>query len=123
MSAVPFVIHTHRHKFEKPNTQKSSFAQFYTKFRASKVFLGGLCAVVATWLGLHFTFGLDHDLGGINLFLSAEASISLAFFTIMAEMQDKQNLELEYDQEEKLDEILEVLEEHDAVHEGKSEQV
>jgi hypothetical protein len=60
----------------------------------------------------HFSLGTDKDFGALNLFLSAEASISLAFFTLMAEEQDKINLELEYDQEEKLDEILEVLEDH-----------
>lgn len=93
---------------------RSNFARFYTRFRASKIFLTILCVIVATWLGAHWWFGLDPDFGGINLFLSGEASISLAFFTIVADMQDSANrAQMEF-QQKQLEYLLEITA---AVHE------
>ncbi|MGH7239520.1 MAG: hypothetical protein ACREHG_05580, partial [Candidatus Saccharimonadales bacterium] len=116
MSAVPFVLLSHRknskYKIPRPSKPKNAFASFYTKFRASRLFLYGLCSLILIWLGMHWWLNIDKDFGALNLFLSAEASISLAFFTLVAEMQDKENRKLEYDQEYKLNEILEHLEEH-----------
>lgn len=63
------------------------FSQFYVKFRASAWFLAFLVATCISWLALHWTFGLDKDLGGLNIFLSFEASISLAFFAMVSEFQ------------------------------------
>lgn len=40
---------------------------------------------------VHHLFGFDPDFGMLNLFLSTEASISLAFFTMLGEKQDNAN--------------------------------
>lgn len=67
--------------------QTSRLAAWYVKFRGSTWFLNGLLSIIGGWLTTHWIWHLDPDLGGINLFLSAEASISLAFFTILSEVQ------------------------------------
>jgi len=64
-----------------------NFAQIYASFRGSKNFLIGLSAFVACWLTFHFTLGYDKDFGALNTILSTEASISLAFFTMVADRQ------------------------------------
>jgi hypothetical protein len=64
-----------------------SFSQFYVKFRASAWFLAFLVGTCVSWLGAHWLFGMDRDLGGLNIFLSFEASISLAFFAMVSEFQ------------------------------------
>lgn len=63
------------------------FAQLYAKARGSKAFLVGLCAFVFVWLAASVITGFDHDHGLINLILSLEASISLAFFALVGEKQ------------------------------------
>lgn len=64
-----------------------NFAKIYSKFRGSTWFLGLLVASCAFWLTSHWLFGMDKDLGGLNIFLSFEASISLAFFTMVNDAQ------------------------------------
>jgi len=63
------------------------FSQFYVKFRASAWFLAFLVGTCIGWLALHWLFHMDKDLGGLNIFLSFEASISLAFFAMVSEFQ------------------------------------
>lgn len=65
-----------------------NFAEVYAKARGSKAFLAGLVVFVFGWLGLSAVTGLDADHGLINLFLSTEASISLAFFTMLNDKTD-----------------------------------
>jgi hypothetical protein len=66
---------------------KFNLAYAYAKFRGSKTFLVLLVSFIATWMTLHFVLGMDGDLGGLNTFLSTEASVSLAFFTMVADAQ------------------------------------
>lgn len=64
-----------------------NFAKIYSKFRGSTWFLGLLVTTCSTWLATHWLLGMDKDLGGLNIFLSFEASISLAFFTMVSDSQ------------------------------------
>lgn len=64
-----------------------NFAKIYSRFRGSTWFLGILVGVCSFWLISHWLLGLDKDLGGLNIFLSFEASISLAFFTMVNDAQ------------------------------------
>jgi hypothetical protein len=64
-----------------------NFAKIYSKFRGSTWFLYLLIILCSTWLAAHWAFGADKDLGGLNIFLSFEASISLAFFTMVSDSQ------------------------------------
>lgn len=64
-----------------------NFAKLYSKFRGSAWFLGLLVATCSLWLASHWLLGMDKDLGGLNIFLSFEASISLAFFTMVNDSQ------------------------------------
>jgi hypothetical protein len=64
-----------------------NFAKLYSKFRGSTWFLGLLVGACTFWLTAHWLFGMDKDLGGLNIFLSFEASISLAFFTMVNDSQ------------------------------------
>lgn len=64
------------------------FARSYVELRGSKGFLWGLVTLVTVWMCLHFLIGLDPDWGMLNLFLSSEASISLAFFTMTSAKQE-----------------------------------
>lgn len=72
----------------------SNLATKYAGFRGSKSFLLGLVAFVACWLTIHFIFGLDKDFGALNTILSTEASISLAFFTMVSDQNDAHNQEV-----------------------------
>lgn len=73
---------------------ESNFAQIYAKARGSKSFLYGLCFFIAVWLTLSHITGFDADHGLINLILSAEASVSLAFFSMLSEEQDRKHQEM-----------------------------
>lgn len=64
-----------------------NFAKLYSKFRGSTWFLGLLMVTIGLWLAAHWILGLDRDLGGLNIFLSFEASVSLAFFTMVNDAQ------------------------------------
>lgn len=66
---------------------RTSFADLYTKARGSKAFLVGLCTFIISWLMLSAATGWDADHGLINLVLSSEASISLAFFAMVNDRQ------------------------------------
>ena len=69
----------------------------YARARGSKAFLVGLVAFICFWVTLHFAFGWDHEWGALNTILSSEASIALAFFTMMADKQEAhQRKQLEY---------------------------
>lgn len=72
-----------------------NFAKWYAKFRGSSTFLFGLFGFIIAWLSLHLLFHWwDKDLALINLTLSAEASISLAFFAMMQEQTDMHHSEV-----------------------------
>lgn len=96
-----------------------NFAKWYAKFRGSSTFLFGLLGFIFGWIALHFFFSWwDRDLAGINIILSSEASISLAFFAMMQEQTDMQHTEVMtaikqmLEQSQKVDaEILETVEE------------
>lgn len=72
----------------------ANYAQLYARFRGSKAFLVGLCGFVAIWLGFHFVFGIDKDMGELNFMLSLEASVSLAFFSMLSDAQDSAQREI-----------------------------
>jgi uncharacterized membrane protein len=63
-------------------------AKTYAKLRGSAGFLIGLVAFITVWLVGSKILGMDKDHGMINLILSAEASISLAFFAMLQEKTD-----------------------------------
>jgi len=86
-----------------------NFAKIYSKFRGSTWFLGILVAVCTFWLTSHWLLGMDKDLGGLNIFLSFEASISLAFFTMVNDAQ----AEAAKKQTDTMEAILRKLEEND----------
>lgn len=65
-----------------------NLAGWYTRIRGSKTFLLGLLSFIGVWVTLHFLFRFDRDWGALNLILSSEASIALAFFTMMSERQE-----------------------------------
>jgi len=95
-----------------------NFAKWYAKFRGSSVFLWGLLGFIVSWLVLHsILIWWDKDLAVINLILSSEASVSLAFFAMMQEQTDMQHSEVMnvikqmLEQSQKVDaEILETVE-------------
>jgi len=95
-----------------------NFAKWYAKFRGSSTFLIGLLVFIFGWLALHYIFPWwDNDLAGINIILSSEASVSLAFFAMMQEQTDLQHSEVMnaikqmLEQSQKVDaEILETVE-------------
>lgn len=95
-----------------------NFAKWYAKFRGSSAFLLGLLGFITSWLLLHLVFAWwDRDLAVINLILSSEASVSLAFFAMMQEQTDMQHSEVMnaikemLEQSKKVDaEILETVE-------------
>lgn len=99
--------------------KQSKLAVWYAKFRGSSTFLWGLLAFIALWLGIvRGMFHFDQDFGMINLMLSSEASISLAFFAMMQEQTEMHHTELMtaikemLEQSKKVDaEILETVEE------------
>lgn len=86
-----------------------NFASIYSKFRGSTWFLLILIGVMALWLGCHFLFGTDRDLGGLNLFLSFEASVSLAFFTMVSDAQTAEARK----QTDRIEQILQMMNERD----------
>lgn len=96
----------------------TNLAVWYAKFRGSAVFLVGLSIYIIAWLALHMIFPWwDKDLALINLTLSSEASVSLAFFALMQEQTDMHHAELMtaiktmLEQSQKVDaEILETVE-------------
>lgn len=57
----------------------------YAKFRGSSWFLAILCIVCASWVFAHEAFGLDPGWGLLNLFLSVEASLSVAVLIMAGE--------------------------------------
>lgn len=73
-------------------------ARTYAAFRGSPIFLLILTAYVAGWIGVHYVTGFDPEFGILNMSLSIEASVSLAFFTMIGErqarMQSKQTASL-----------------------------
>ncbi len=105
----------------------NNLATWYAKFRGSATFLWGLLGFIALWLTvLHGMLKFDPDFGIINLILSSEASVSLAFFAMMQEQTDIQHSEVMnaiksmLEQAKKTDEeILETVEEiHEEVKDG-----
>lgn len=64
-------------------------AVLYATFRGSKSFLVGLVGFVGIWLTFHFIVGFDADFGALNTILSTEASVSLAFFTMVSDRQSR----------------------------------
>jgi len=75
-------------------TKSSKLALWYAKFRGSSIFLVGLLSFIAVWLMISKWIGFDRDHGLINLILSSEASVSLAFFAMMQEQTDAQHSEV-----------------------------
>lgn len=76
-------------------TKPSKLALWYAKFRGSAIFLWGLLGFIGIWLSIfHGLLKFDPDFGIINLILSSEASVSLAFFAMMQEHTDMQHAEV-----------------------------
>lgn len=66
-------------------------ARWYAHLRGSPAFLLILMGFVGAWLALHYLLGVDKDFGALNLCLSTEASVSLAFFTMTGERQSSES--------------------------------
>lgn len=82
-------------------TDDARWARLYASFRGSKWFLIALFAVVSVWIGWNVCPFLPHfddaEFGRLNLFLSTEASLSVALLIIANERQDaKQREHLEH---------------------------
>jgi uncharacterized membrane protein len=60
-------------------------ARTYAALRGSPIFLLVLAAFVTLWLLAHHFLKFDPDFGMLNMCLSIEASVSLAFFTMLGE--------------------------------------
>lgn len=92
------------------------FAQLYARMRGSKGFLIGLCVFVFGWVIVSWLTGWDHDHGALNLVLSFEASISLAFFAVVSESQYQMLKDLLERIKREEDEILEeVQDDHNSM--------
>jgi hypothetical protein len=75
--------------------KSSKVAMWYAKFRGSAAFLWGLTGFIVAWLTIHCIISWwDKDLSLINLLLSSEASVSLAFFAMMQEQTEMYHTEL-----------------------------
>lgn len=102
------------------------WAKTYSKLRASVGFLVGLIAFIVVWLAASAILHFDKDHGLINLILSSEASVSLAFFAMLQEKTDARvKAQMDIMQEilirmDKRDEkIMEVVEDiHEEVEDG-----
>lgn len=68
-----------------------NIAILYARARGSAGFLIGLMLFIAAWLVVSKLTAFDADHGLINLMLSAEASVSLAFFAMLSDKQDEQH--------------------------------
>lgn len=97
--------------------KQSQLALWYARFRGSATFLFGLVGFITLWLWASTIFHFDMDHGLINLILSSEASVSLAFFAMMQEQTDMHYMEMMsaikamLEQSKKVDEeILETVE-------------
>src|SRR5260370_38158152 len=88
-----------------------NIAKTYAAARGSQWFLVGLVLLVLVWLTFSFITGFDKDHGLINLCLSAEASISLAFFALLNDQQDAKFEAILEKLDDKVDDILEEVEE------------
>lgn len=88
---------------------KFNFASIYSKFRGSTWFLLILLGIMMIWLTFHFLLGTDRDLGGLNLFLSFEASVSLAFFTMVSDAQTAESKK----QTDRIEQVLQRMDERD----------
>jgi len=84
-------------------------ATTYAKLRGSSGFLIGLVSFVVIWLTASIITGFDRDHGLINLSLSAESSISLAFFAMLQERTDARM----HAQMEMMSQILKKMNERD----------
>lgn len=91
------------------------FAQLYAKARGSTAFLVGLCVFAIVWISLSIITGFDRDHGLINLILSLEASISLAFFALVGEKQYQATMEML----KKIDAVLESVKKEEDIILGK----
>jgi len=86
-----------------------NFAKIYSKFRGSTWFLAILLGTVVLWFLAHGYLGFDKDLGLLNIFLSFEASVSLAFFTMVSDFQNAETKK----QTDAMESILHRMEAHD----------
>jgi len=76
-------------------SKKKNLAEWYAKFRGSPTFLWGLLGFIVLWLTTHCLVAWwDKDLSLINILLSSEASVSLAFFAMMQEQTENYHTEL-----------------------------
>lgn len=93
-----------------------TFAYAYAKFRGSKIFLIVLASILFVWIGWnelpflpHFD---DEGFGRLNLFLSTEASLSVALLMMANDKQDAlAKKQMEY-QQHLLEAVLHLLEHH-----------
>jgi uncharacterized membrane protein len=85
------------------------FSQIYVKFRGSVWFLVILVVFCAAWMAIHWITKFDPDLGLLNIVLSFEASLSLAFFAMVSEFQYREQKK----QTETIQQILERMDQRD----------
>ena len=88
--------------------EESGLASAYTNLRGSKLFLLSLVSIIVGWIAAHFFLGIDREWGALNLMLSSEASIALAFFTMIAHKQDKNQADVAAYHQKQLEYILEI---------------
>jgi uncharacterized membrane protein len=66
----------------------------YARFRGGRAFLIALAVIIAGWIGWTELPGVPHfdgqEFGRLNLFLSAEASLSVALLIMAGEKRERQ---------------------------------
>jgi hypothetical protein len=100
-----------------------SFAASYKRFRGSKAFVLVLSSIIGAVMVLHWTIGFDPDWGGLNLFLSIEASLSMAIFMALQEQIDRIQAANDNFQRDQLKYMLTVLDAQRAQSKSQAEMV
>jgi uncharacterized membrane protein len=81
----------------RKSTPEGKLAAAYRRFRTSNAFIVSLVTFIASWICLNFAVDFDPGWGGLNLFLSVEASVGMALIMMDGERQNRfQREQLQY---------------------------